>query len=169
MIIFHTISCPLYNLKTVREISVKLGTLIKHDETMCHAQELQLLLSCFWSYFPLIIFYTISCLLYSLKTIRNISMKLGTLIKLDVMISGVQLLGSRAKNFALGSQESPWGAPRATKTSPANFCNFFKSFTCVNKWVIKRCLVQLTGTLHFKQLAVGLLIPSAYQLSLIRS
>ena len=47
--------------------------------------------------------------------------------------AGVQLLGSRAKNFALGAQESPWGAPRATKTSPANFCNFFKSFTCVNK------------------------------------
>ena len=39
-LIFHTISCPLYNLKIVREISVKLGTLIKHDETMCHAQEL---------------------------------------------------------------------------------------------------------------------------------
>ena len=30
MIIFHTISCPLYNLKTVRDISMKLGTLIKH-------------------------------------------------------------------------------------------------------------------------------------------
>ena len=55
--------------------------------------------------------------------------------------------GSMAKNFALGAQESPWGAPRATKTSPANFCNFLKSFTCVNKWVIKRCLVQSTGTL----------------------
>ena len=65
----------------------------------------------------------------------------------NVYPPGVQLLGSRAKNFALGAQESPWGAPRATKTSPANFCNFFKSFTCVNKWVIKRCLVQSTGTL----------------------
>ena len=40
MIIFHTISSPPYNLKTVKEISVKLGTLIEHDETMCHAQEL---------------------------------------------------------------------------------------------------------------------------------
>ena len=40
LIFFHTISCPLYNLKTVKEISVKLSTLIKHDETMCHAQEL---------------------------------------------------------------------------------------------------------------------------------
>ena len=56
LIIFHTISCPPYNLKTVREISVKLSTLIKHDEMMCHAQELLLLLSYLWSYFPLIIF-----------------------------------------------------------------------------------------------------------------
>ena len=27
-------------LKTIRDISMKLGTLIKHNETMCHAQEL---------------------------------------------------------------------------------------------------------------------------------
>ena len=32
-------SCPLYNLKTIRNISMKLGTLIKHDEMMCHAKE----------------------------------------------------------------------------------------------------------------------------------
>ena len=32
-------SCPLYNLKTVKDFSMKLGTLINHDETMCHAQE----------------------------------------------------------------------------------------------------------------------------------
>ena len=76
-----TLLCPLYNLKTEREISVKLGTLIKHDETMCHAQESLLLLSYLWSYFPLIIFHTISCPLYNLKTIRDISMNLGTLIK----------------------------------------------------------------------------------------
>ena len=63
---------------------MKHGTLIKHDETMCHAQESLLLLSYFWSYFPLIIFHTIknSCSLYiNLKTVRDISMKLGTLIK----------------------------------------------------------------------------------------
>ena len=60
---------------------MKHGTLIKHDETMCHAQESLLLHSYLWSYFPLIIFYTISCPLYNLKTIRDISMKLGTLIK----------------------------------------------------------------------------------------
>ena len=55
-----------------------------------------------------------------------------SLVSISMGPAGVQLLGSRAKNFTLGAQESPWGAPRATKTSPANFCNFFKSFTCVN-------------------------------------
>ena len=39
LIIFHIISCLLYNSKTVRDISMKLGTLIKHDEMMCHAKE----------------------------------------------------------------------------------------------------------------------------------
>ena len=36
---FYTISCPPYNLKTIRNISMKLATLIKHDEMMCHAKE----------------------------------------------------------------------------------------------------------------------------------
>ena len=40
LIIFHTILCPLYNSKTERDISMKLATLIKLNETMCHAQEL---------------------------------------------------------------------------------------------------------------------------------
>ena len=31
--------CPLYNLKTVKDFSMKLGTLVNHDVTMCHAQE----------------------------------------------------------------------------------------------------------------------------------
>ena len=39
LIIFDTILCPLYNLKTVKDFSMKLGTLVDHDETMCHAQE----------------------------------------------------------------------------------------------------------------------------------
>ena len=59
---------------------MKHGTLIKHDEMMCHAQESLLLLSYLWSYFPLIIFHTILCPLLNLKTVRDISMKLGTLI-----------------------------------------------------------------------------------------
>ena len=33
---FHVL---VYNLKTIRNISMKLGTLIKHDEMMCHAKE----------------------------------------------------------------------------------------------------------------------------------
>ena len=32
-------SCLLYNLKTVKDFSMKLGTLVNLDETMCHAQE----------------------------------------------------------------------------------------------------------------------------------
>ena len=39
LIIFCTISCPLCNLKTVKDFSIKLGTLIKHDQSMFHAQE----------------------------------------------------------------------------------------------------------------------------------
>ena len=31
--------CLLYNLKTVKDFSMKLGTLVNHDEMMCHAQE----------------------------------------------------------------------------------------------------------------------------------
>ena len=31
--------CPLYNLKTVKDFLMKLGTLVNHDETMCRAQE----------------------------------------------------------------------------------------------------------------------------------
>ena len=36
----YNISCPLYNLKTVRDISMKLGTLIKQNDRICDAQEL---------------------------------------------------------------------------------------------------------------------------------
>ena len=43
-IIFHTISCPLYNLKTIRNISMKLGTLIKQNDRICDAQELYIYL-----------------------------------------------------------------------------------------------------------------------------
>ena len=38
-IIFDTISCPLYNSKIVRVFSMKLGTLIKHDEITCRDKE----------------------------------------------------------------------------------------------------------------------------------
>ena len=61
---------------------MKHGQLIKHD-----AQESLLLLSYLWSYFPLIIFQTLS-----LKTVRDISMKLGTLIKQNDRICDAQEL-----------------------------------------------------------------------------
>ena len=34
-----TKSCPLFNLKTVRVISTKLHTFVRHIQTMCHAQD----------------------------------------------------------------------------------------------------------------------------------
>ena len=71
---------------------MKHGTLIKHDETMCRAQVSLLLLSYLWSYSPLIIFYTISCPLYNLKTVSDISMKLGALIKQNDRICDAQEL-----------------------------------------------------------------------------
>ena len=43
----YKISCPLYNLKTVRDISMKLGTLIKQNDRICDAQEPYLLLAYF--------------------------------------------------------------------------------------------------------------------------
>ena len=87
MIIFHSISCLLYNSKTITDFSMKHGTLIKHD-----AQESLLLLSYLWSYFPLIIFQTLPCPLYNLKTVRDISVKLGTLIKQNDRICDAQEL-----------------------------------------------------------------------------
>ena len=72
-----TKSCPLYNLITVRDISTKLHTFVKHIQTKCHAQTLLHV----WSYFPLIICNDISCLLFNLITVRGISTKLHTFIK----------------------------------------------------------------------------------------
>ena len=82
----HHKSCPLYNLKTIKDISMKLGTRINHDELMTHAQEPLLLLAYLWSYSPLITFHTILCPLFNSKTVRDVLMKLGTLIKHDEMM-----------------------------------------------------------------------------------
>ena len=73
--------CTLYNLKTVRDISTKLHTLVKHIQTRCHAQEPELCFGYFWSYFPLIVCNDILCPFYNLITIRGISTKLHTLVK----------------------------------------------------------------------------------------
>ena len=36
---YFSIQFTLYNLNTISNISMNLGTLIKHDEMMCHAKE----------------------------------------------------------------------------------------------------------------------------------
>ena len=69
MIFFHTILCLLYSSKTIRDFSMKHGSLIKHDETMCHALAF-----------------------ISLETVRDISMKLGTHIKQNDRICDAQEL-----------------------------------------------------------------------------
>ena len=76
-----TKSCRLYILKTVRDILTNLHTLVKHIQSTCHAQEPELCLGYFWSYFSLIICNAISCPLYNLITIRDSSTKLQTLVK----------------------------------------------------------------------------------------
>ena len=53
LIICNAILCPLYILITVRGISRKLHTFVKHIKTMCHAQELELLHVYFSNYSPL--------------------------------------------------------------------------------------------------------------------
>ena len=39
LIICNTISCPLRKLTTIKAIEMKLHTIVKHNKTMCHAQE----------------------------------------------------------------------------------------------------------------------------------
>ena len=72
MIICDAISCPLYNLITVKGISTKLHTFVMHIQTTCHAQKPELCFGYFWSYFPLIICDVISCPLFNLITVRGI-------------------------------------------------------------------------------------------------
>ena len=71
---------------------MKLHTLIKHNQTICHAQEPYLWLAYFWSNFPLIIFAAILCLLNNLKTVKDISVKLQILIKHNETICHAQEL-----------------------------------------------------------------------------
>ena len=66
-----TKSCPLCSLKTVRDSSTKLHTLVKHIQTTCHEQEPEPCLGYFWSYFPLAICDAISCPLFNLITIGD--------------------------------------------------------------------------------------------------
>ena len=81
LIICNAISCPLCKLTTIKAIEMKLHTVVKHNKTMCHAQEPQLCFGYFWSYSPLIICNAISCPLCKLTTIKAIEMKLHTIVK----------------------------------------------------------------------------------------
>ena len=81
LIICDSTSCPLYNLITVRDISTKLHTLVKHIQTTCHANEPELCFVYFWSYCPLIICNAILCPRYNLITVRDISTKLHVFVK----------------------------------------------------------------------------------------
>ena len=39
MIICNAILCPLCKLTTIKAIEMKLHTVVKHNKTVCHAQE----------------------------------------------------------------------------------------------------------------------------------
>ena len=75
-----TKSCPLYNLKMVRDISTKLHTFVKHIQTMCHAQKHNSALDCLeFSSFDHFQCYFVSSL--KLISVRGISTKLNTFVK----------------------------------------------------------------------------------------
>ena len=81
LIICDSILCPLYNLISIRSISTKLHTFVKHIQTMCRVQEPELCFGYFWSYYPLIICNAFLCLLYNLITVKDILKKLHTFVK----------------------------------------------------------------------------------------
>ena len=81
LIVSDAISCPLHNLKTVRNNLMILNSYLEQVMTMCRIQEWQLLLSYFLSYFPLIISDAISCPLYNLNTLWNIIMILHSYVE----------------------------------------------------------------------------------------
>ena len=62
-----TKSCPIYNLKTSRDVSTKLQTLVKHIQTTCHAQEPEL---CF-GYFGVFPFDHLRCYFVSALQLDN--------------------------------------------------------------------------------------------------
>ena len=72
LIICNAISCPLCKLTIIMAILMKLHTVVKHNKTICHAQEPELCFVYFLSYFPLIICNAISCPLCKLTTIMAI-------------------------------------------------------------------------------------------------
>ena len=72
LMVSDAISCPLHNLKTVRNIIMILHSYVEQVMRMCRVQEWQLSLSYFLSYFPLMVLDAISCPLHNMKTAWNI-------------------------------------------------------------------------------------------------
>ena len=50
-------SCPLHNSDTFQDIFMKLGTNVKHHQTMCRGKEPKLHLQVLWNYAPLRFYY----------------------------------------------------------------------------------------------------------------
>ena len=80
-VICNAISCLLYNLITVRGISTKLHTFVKHIQTICHTRTITLA----YIFPPLRLTvglsFTKSCPLYNLITVRDIPTELHTFVK----------------------------------------------------------------------------------------
>ena len=68
----YAFSCPLCNLNTLGNIIMILHRYVEQVMAMCGVQDLQLSLSYFLSYYPLIVSDAISCPLHNLNTLRHI-------------------------------------------------------------------------------------------------
>ena len=84
------ISCPLYNLKTVWNIIMILHSYVEQVMLMCQVPELQLLLSYFLSYFPLMVSDAILSPLDNLKTVWNILMILYSYVEQVLTMCRIQ-------------------------------------------------------------------------------
>ena len=68
-LVSDAISCPLFNLKTLWNTIMILHSYVEHISTMCCIQELQLSLSYFLSYLPLMVKATMPSFLTTIKNI----------------------------------------------------------------------------------------------------
>ena len=89
LIITDAILCPLYNFNTLWNISIVAHSYVEQVMTMCHIQELKLLLSYSLSYYPFMVSDAISCPLRNLKTIWNIIMILHSYVEQVILMFGV--------------------------------------------------------------------------------
>ena len=90
LFVSDAILCQLHNLNTLWYIIMILYSYVGQVLTMCHIQELQLLLSYFLSYFPLIVSDAISCLLHTLNTLWCIIMILHSYVEQVLTMCCVQ-------------------------------------------------------------------------------